>query len=57
MEDIKFDFDRFMDDIVIKERSSQKRTANDKELTPMQIRNRTRRENVGNLIKFNQGGK
>lgn len=54
MEENKFDFDRFMDDIVIKERAAEKRDARDEDLTPVQIRHRTRRENTGNLIRFNK---
>lgn len=45
-------FDKFVDDILIKERNQQKRDATDEELTPVQRRNKQRRENVGYLIHF-----
>lgn len=45
-------FDKFIDDIIIKEQSKQKRDAGEEDLTPMQLKNK-RRENVGYLIHFN----
>lgn len=55
-EEIKFEFDKFMDDILIKERQSEKRQKN-AELTPVQQYANRRRENPYQLIRYSKIGK
>lgn len=49
---LEFDFDKFMDDTLIKEAKTQSRDPNDEELTPQRKRDRARREKVHHLIRF-----
>lgn len=48
-------FDRFIDDILIKERQQTKRDAKTEELNPLALRMKQRRENVDRLIRYNKG--
>jgi hypothetical protein len=57
MQDMQEDsgFDKFMDDLLIKERQQVKRDATDEEISPQAKRMKQRRENVGFLIHYNSG--
>lgn len=54
---IEFEFDKFMDDTLIKENRALTRDPKDEELTPQRKHDRARRERVGHLIRYTGGEK
>lgn len=55
MSDKEFTFDKFMDNILLSENTKRTHDASESEEPPIAKYKKKRRENIGNLIKFNGG--